>query len=94
MTRNSAGFSRFFKTWTIPTTGSWPSVCTSRANALNAPILVTKDLNMQLKALAIGLEAQDYENDKVEVSRCGGLWSPDTARLIRTRSSVSQVPAS
>ncbi|MBV9491403.1 MAG: PhoH family protein [Verrucomicrobia bacterium] len=29
-------------------------------------ILVTKDLNMRLKALAIGLEAQDYENDKVE----------------------------
>src|ERR1700731_1700159 len=28
--------------------------------------LVTKDLNMQLKALAIGVEAQDYENDKVE----------------------------
>jgi PhoH-like ATPase len=28
-------------------------------------ILVTKDLNMQLKALAIGLEAQDYESDKV-----------------------------
>ena len=31
-------------------------------------ILVTKDLNMQLKALAIGVEAQDYENDKVEVT--------------------------
>jgi PhoH-like ATPase len=31
-------------------------------------ILVTKDLNMQLKALAIGLEAQDYENDKVAVT--------------------------
>jgi PhoH-like ATPase len=31
-------------------------------------ILVTKDLNMQLKALAIGLEAQDYENDKVAVA--------------------------
>jgi PhoH-like ATPase len=31
-------------------------------------ILVTKDLNMQLKALAIGVEAQDYESDKVEVT--------------------------
>src|ERR1700751_1400824 len=31
-------------------------------------ILVAKDLNMQLKALAIGIEAQDYENDKVEVA--------------------------
>jgi PhoH-like ATPase len=35
-------------------------------------ILVTKDLNMQLKALAIGLEAQDYENDKVEVTDVEG----------------------
>ncbi len=28
-------------------------------------ILVTKDVNMQLKACAVGLEAQDYLNDKV-----------------------------
>ena len=35
-------------------------------------ILVTKDLNMQLKALAIGVEAQDYENDKVEVADVEG----------------------
>ncbi|HEY0789911.1 MAG TPA: PhoH family protein [Chthoniobacterales bacterium] len=35
-------------------------------------VLVTKDLNMQLKALAIGLEAQDYENDKVEVTDVEG----------------------
>jgi PhoH-like ATPase len=35
-------------------------------------ILVTKDLNMQLKALAIGLETQDYENDKVEVADVEG----------------------
>ena len=28
-------------------------------------ILVTKDLNMQLRAMAIGLECQDYLNDKV-----------------------------
>ena len=31
----------------------------------NPTILVTKDLNMQLKALAIGLQCQDYLNDKV-----------------------------
>ena len=42
------------------------SKCTERT------ILVTKDLNMQLKALAIGLEAQDYENDKVEVADVEG----------------------
>ena len=35
-------------------------------------ILVTKDLNMQLKALAIGVEAQDYESDKVEVTDVEG----------------------
>jgi PhoH-like ATPase len=35
---------------------------------LERTILVTKDLNMQLKALAIGVEAQDYENDKVEIT--------------------------
>src|ERR1700751_4246191 len=42
------------------------SKCTERT------ILVTKDLNMQLKALAIGVEAQDYENDKVEVADVEG----------------------
>lgn len=31
-------------------------------------ILVTKDLNMQLKARAVGIACQDYLNDKVEVS--------------------------
>jgi len=35
-------------------------------------ILVSKDLNMQLKALAIGLQAQDYENDKVEAKDVEG----------------------
>jgi PhoH-like ATPase len=29
-------------------------------------ILVTKDLNMQLKAMAVGIECEDYLNDKVE----------------------------
>jgi len=31
-------------------------------------ILVTKDLNMQLKAKTVGIECQDYLNDKVEAS--------------------------
>lgn len=34
----------------------------------NQTILVTKDLNMQLKAMAIGITCQDYLNDKVAVS--------------------------
>ena len=33
----------------------------------DAPVvLVTKDLNMQLKARAVGIECQDYLNDKVD----------------------------
>jgi PhoH-like ATPase len=35
-------------------------------------ILVTKDLNMQLKALAIGLTCEDYLNDKVAPKDAGG----------------------
>ncbi|MDB9741913.1 PhoH family protein [Akkermansiaceae bacterium] len=31
-------------------------------------ILVTKDLNMQLKAKAVGIECEDYLNDKVDLS--------------------------
>ena len=35
---------------------------------INGPvILVTKDLNMQLKARAVGIDCEDYLNDKVEV---------------------------
>ena len=37
------------------------------ADTLTAPtILVTKDLNLQLKARAIGLEAEDYRTDRVD----------------------------
>jgi predicted ribonuclease YlaK len=43
-------------------------------------ILVTKDLNMQLKALAIGLEAQNYESDKVEVADVEGYGSSKRSR--------------
>jgi PhoH-like ATPase len=43
-----------------------------KSKCIERTILVTKDLNMQLKALAIGLEAQDYENDKVEVTDVEG----------------------
>jgi PhoH-like ATPase len=38
----------------------------------NPTILVTKDLNMQLKGLAIGLTCQDYLNDKVAVKDAEG----------------------
>jgi len=33
----------------------------------NPTILITKDLNMQLKAMALGITCQDYLNDKVSV---------------------------
>lgn len=34
-------------------------------------ILVTKDLNLQLKAHAIGMTCEDYQNDKVDSKRVG-----------------------
>jgi PhoH-like ATPase len=43
-------------------------------------ILVTKDLNLQLKARALGLEAQDYRTDRVEdtdISRAQGRQQND-----------------
>lgn len=38
------------------------------ADTKKGGILVTKDLNMQLKARALGIEAQDYRTDRVEDS--------------------------
>ncbi len=38
----------------------------------NPTILVTKDINMQLKALAVGLTCEDYLNDKVAVKDAEG----------------------
>ncbi len=47
--------------------------CLALQEAEEAPtILVTKDLNMQLKAMAIGLTCQDYLNDKVAVKDAEG----------------------
>lgn len=39
----------------------------------NQTILVTKDLNMQLKAMSIGITCQDYLNDKVAASEVEDL---------------------
>lgn len=36
-----------------------------RAQPKNATILVSKDINLRIKADALGLEAEDYENDRV-----------------------------
>jgi PhoH-like ATPase len=48
-------------------------VCTRLVAERNkAPtVLVTKDLNLQLKALAIGIPCEDYQNDKVDSARVG-----------------------
>ncbi|MFA6094243.1 MAG: PhoH family protein, partial [Elusimicrobiota bacterium] len=43
-----------------------------KESAETPTILVTKDLNMQLKAMAIGLTCQDYLNDKVCVKDAEG----------------------
>jgi PhoH-like ATPase len=55
-------------------------------------ILVTKDLNLQLKARALGLEAQDYRTDRVEddqdirrTQRHSGAEDYETIELPRTR---------
>jgi len=38
----------------------------------NRVVLVTKDANMALKGIALGLEVQDYMNDKVSTAKLGG----------------------
>ena len=49
-----------------PTTRSSPSSCTCRTRiAKREVILVSKDINMRIKARALGLPAEDYFNDKV-----------------------------
>jgi PhoH-like ATPase len=48
-------------------------ICTQLISEKNtAPtILVTKDLNLQLKAHAIGIPCEDYQNDKVDSAQVG-----------------------
>jgi PhoH-like ATPase len=47
--------------------------CLALTETADVPtILVTKDLNMQLKALAMGLNCEDYLNDKVAVKDAEG----------------------
>lgn len=48
-------------------------LCTRLVSERNtAPtVLVTKDLNLRLKALAIGIPCEDYQNDKVDSARVG-----------------------
>ena len=47
-------------------TGSSPPACCSCSTTRHPVVLVTKDINMQLKARAVGIECQDYLNDKVD----------------------------
>lgn len=42
-----------------------------RDNSKNPVILVTKDACMALKAQALGMEVQDYRNDRIEISDVG-----------------------
>ncbi len=59
----------------------------------NPTILVTKDLNMQLKGMAIGLTCQDYLNDKVAVKDAEGYeirsLAVDAHELQRFRSAFA-----
>jgi PhoH-like ATPase len=73
--RTSRGFRRFqqtFRDLEKPDHRILAFCLYLKSKSTERTILVTKDLNMQLKALAIGLEAQDYENDKVEVADVEG----------------------
>jgi PhoH-like ATPase len=54
-------------------------------------VLVTKDINMQLKARAVGIECQDYLNDKV-VARSPTTMSV-VLKWIRPNSSASPAAA-
>ena len=55
-------------------------------------ILVTKDANMALKGIALGLEVQDYMNDKVNTTHLGGCQTvkvDDEATNALSKSMVS-----
>jgi len=55
-------------------------------------ILVTKDACMALKAQALGLEVQDYRNDRIEISDYGEYRSiPISAAAMRDFRDVAQV---
>jgi len=53
-------------------------MCTRLIAEQNAAptVLVTKDLNLQLKAHALGLPCEDYQSDKVDSSRLGNTRPP------------------
>ena len=46
-------------------------------NGGESVILVTKDINMRIKARAVGINAEDYRNDKLvsDVSQMGSGYS-------------------
>ena len=54
--------------WTAATTASWrwPWICAT-AFPTSELIFVTKDTNLRIKADAIGLTAEDYESDKIDI---------------------------
>lgn len=56
-------------------------------------VLVTKDINMRLKAAALGVAAEDYESDMVDTSSIRGdvsslSVSPDVHRIINQKSFI------
>src|SRR3984885_13663020 len=72
MSKELRRFQQVFKDLTNPNNRLLALCLYVKSKRTERTILVTKDLNMQLKALAIGVEAQDYENDKVEVTDVEG----------------------
>src|SRR5438876_5094760 len=41
------------------------AICEQKAHPKHATVLITKDINLRIKADALGLQAEDYESDRV-----------------------------
>jgi PhoH-like ATPase len=52
-----------------------------KANCQCQVVLVSKDTNLRIKADALGLEVQDYENDKIDFE---GLYTGETEVLVES----------
>jgi PhoH-like ATPase len=50
------------------------ALCLERENTGKSVVLVTKDTNLRIKADALGLKAEDYETDTVDISELYAGW--------------------
>ena len=76
-----------FCAWTStrPTTRSWPAPRQLLNTRKEKVVLVTKDTNLRIKADAVGLLAEDYTTDKVEMEELytgTAQWEVDSAQML------------